>query len=215
MVTLHSLGGSVKQAIYLIDDEPAICASLSALLSTVGWQTNTYESAQTFQQEAGALSLLAGCMLLDIRMPGKTGLTLLDEWKQQGLAIPVIIMTGHGNIDLCRRAFKNGAFEFLTKPIDADLLFEVVGGALEQQVQRQKKQQKLRLIQDQLSTLTARENEIFEQIMQGQSSKEIARCYSLSPRTVEAHRANIFAKLKVNSLPRLMSVYGEIALWKK
>jgi len=205
----------VKQAIYLIDDEPAICASLSALLSTVGWQTNTYESAQTFQQEAGALSLLAGCMLLDIRMPGKTGLTLLDEWKQQGLAIPVIIMTGHGNIDLCRRAFKNGAFEFLTKPIDADLLFEVVGGALEQQVQRQKKQQKLRLIQDQLSTLTARENEIFEQIMQGQSSKEIARCYSLSPRTVEAHRANIFAKLKVNSLPRLMSVYGEIALWKK
>ncbi|APS36964.1 MULTISPECIES: response regulator transcription factor [Serratia] len=205
----------MKQAIYLIDDEPAICASLSALLSTVGWQTNTYESAQTFQQEAGALSLLAGCMLLDIRMPGKTGLTLLDEWKQQGLAIPVIIMTGHGNIDLCRRAFKNGAFEFLTKPIDADLLFEVVGGALEQQVQRQKKQQKLRLIQDQLSTLTARENEIFEQIMQGQSSKEIARCYSLSPRTVEAHRANIFAKLKVNSLPRLMSVYGEIALWKK
>lgn len=205
----------MKHAIYLIDDEPAICASLSALLSTVGWQTNTYESAQTFRQEAGALSLLAGCMLLDIRMPGKTGLTLLDEWKQQGLAIPVIIMTGHGNIDLCRRAFKNGAFEFLTKPIDADLLFEVVGGALEQQVQRQKKQQKLRLIQAQLSTLTARENEIFEQIMQGQSSKEIARYYSLSPRTVEAHRANIFAKLKVNSLPRLMSVYGEIALWKK
>lgn len=205
----------MKHAIYLIDDEPAIRASLSALLSTVGWQTNTYDSAQTFQQEAGALSLLAGCMLLDIRMPGKTGLTLLDEWKQQGLAIPVIIMTGHGNIDLCRRAFKNGAFEFLTKPIDADLLFEVVGGALEQQVKRQKKQQKQRLIQDQLSTLTARENEIFEQIMQGKSNKEIARCYSLSPRTVEAHRANIFTKLKVNSLPRLMSVYGEISLWKK
>jgi two-component system, LuxR family, response regulator FixJ len=205
----------MTQAIYLIDDEPAIRASLSALLSTVGWQTKAYESAQTFQQEVRGLSLLAGCMLLDIRMPGKTGLTLLDEWKRQGLEIPVIIMTGHGNIDLCRRAFKNGAFEFLTKPIDADLLFEVVGGALEQQAQRQEQQQKLRLMRDRLTTLTVRENEIFGQIMQGQSSKEIARRYALSPRTVEAHRANIFTKLDVNSLPRLMSVYGELSLWKK
>ena len=205
----------MTQAIYLIDDEPAIRASLSALLSTVGWQTKTYDSAQTFQQQAGALSLLAGCMLLDIRMPGKTGLTLLNEWKQQGLEIPVIIMTGHGNINLCRRAFKNGAFEFLTKPIDADLLFEVVGGALEQQVQQHSQQQKLLLMQIRLDTLTTRENEIFEQIMQGQSSKEIARHYALSPRTVEAHRANIFAKLDVNSLPRLMNVYRELLLWKK
>ncbi|WP_075182361.1 response regulator transcription factor [Pantoea sp. 1.19] len=204
----------MTQAIYLIDDEPAICASLSGLLSTVGWQTTTFASAHAFQQEAGPLSLLAGCMLLDIRMPGKTGLTLLDEWKQQGLAIPVIIMTGHGNIDLCRRAFKNGAFEFLTKPIDADLLFEVVGGALEQQAQWQQQQQKRRLMQDRLRTLTLRENEIFAQMMQGQSSKEIARRYALSPRTVEAHRANIFTKLDVNSLPRLMSAYGELSLWK-
>lgn len=203
------------QDIYLIDDEPAIRASLSALLSTVGWQTKTYDSAQTFQQEAGALSLLSGCMLLDIRMPGKTGLTLLDEWKQQGLEIPVIIMTGHGNIDLCRRAFRNGAFEFLTKPIDADLLFEVVGGALEQQAQLQVQRQKLRLMHDRLVTLTSRENEIFGQILQGQSNKEIARHYALSPRTVEAHRASIFAKLGVNSVARLISVYGELSLREK
>ncbi len=205
----------MTQAIYLIDDEPAICASLSALLSTVGWQTKTFDSAQTFQREAGELSLLSGCMLLDIRMPGKTGLTLLDEWQQQGLVIPVIIMTGHGNIDLCRRAFKNGAFEFLTKPIDADLLFEVVGGALEQQAQQQKQRQKLQLMQERLSTLTARESEIFEQIMQGQSGKEIARRFALSPRTVEAHRASIFVKLDVHSLSRLISTYGEVAQWKK
>jgi len=205
----------MTQAIYLIDDEPAICTSLSALLSTVGWQTKTFDSAQTFQREAGELSLLNGCMLLDIRMPGKTGLTLLDEWQQQGLVIPVIIMTGHGNIDLCRRAFKNGAFEFLTKPIDADLLFEVVGGALEQQAQQQKQRQKLQLMQERLSTLTARESEIFAQIMQGQSGKEIARRYALSPRTVEAHRASIFDKLDVHSLSRLISAYGELARWKK
>jgi len=121
----------MEQRIYLIDDDQAIRSSLSLLLATVGWQTNAYGSAQLFQQAADDLSALAGCMLLDIRMPGKTGLTLLDEWRQQGLTIPVIIMTGHANIDLCRRAFKNGAFEFLTKPIDADLLFEAIGAAME------------------------------------------------------------------------------------
>lgn len=205
----------MKQTIYLIDDEPAILSSLSALLGTVGWQTKTYNSALAFQQDIGELQGLTGCMLLDIRMPGKTGLTLLDEWQRLGLEIPVIIMTGHANIDLCRRAFKNGAFEFLTKPIDADLLFEVVGSALEQQERLQERQQKIRLMQGRLATLTARENDIFEQIMRGSASKEIARVFSLSPRTVEAHRANIFAKLDVNSLPKLMNEYAELALLKK
>lgn len=205
----------MEQYIYLIDDEPAIRASLSALLSTVGWLMKTYDSARSFRQSVGELNALAGCMLLDIRMPGKTGLTLLDEWKRQGLDIPVIIMTGHANIDLCRRAFKNGAFEFLAKPIDADLLFEVVGDALEQQKGLQERQQKMRLMQNRLATLTPRENDIFKQIMQGSSSKEIARIFLLSPRTVEAHRASIFAKLDVNSLPKLMSVYGELVMLKK
>ncbi|PIJ49953.1 DNA-binding response regulator [Erwinia sp. OLTSP20] len=205
----------MEQYIYLIDDEPAICASLSALLSTVGWLTKSYNSAQAFQQTVDDMQTLAGCMLLDIRMPGKTGLALLDEWKQQGLEIPVIIMTGHANIDLCRRAFKNGAFEFLTKPIDADLLFETIGSALALQQALQEKQQRTRLIQRKLATLTAREQDIFQQIMQGSSSKEIARAYSLSPRTVEAHRTNIFVKLEVNSLPKLINKYGEVALLRK
>jgi len=201
----------MKQCIWLIDDDAAIRDSLSLLLSTVGWQTHTFDSAQTFQQQAGNFCELAGCMLLDIRMPGKTGLTLLDEWIQQGLTLPVIIMTGHGNIDLCRRAFKNGAWEFLTKPIDADLLFEVVGAAMAQQKIRQEEQRRLLPLQQKLSTLTAREKQMFGQIVQGYSSKEIALQCSLSPRTVEAHRANIFSKLGVNSLPRLLKVYGDVA----
>jgi len=204
----------MEQRIYLIDDDQAIRSSLSLLLATVGWQTNAYGSAQLFQQAADDLSALAGCMLLDIRMPGKTGLTLLDEWRQQGLTIPVIIMTGHANIDLCRRAFKNGAFEFLTKPIDADLLFEAIGAAMEQQKTGHEQQKKRLLLQARLATLTARENAIFEIIMKGYSNKEIARQFSLSPRTVEAHRANIFAKLEVNSLPKLLNTYGEITLLK-
>lgn len=201
----------MEPCIWLIDDDAAIRDSLSLLLSTVGWQTHAFDSAQSFQKQAGNLCELAGCMLLDIRMPGKTGLTLLDEWTHHGLTLPVIIMTGHGNIDLCRRAFKNGAFEFLTKPVDADLLFEVVGAAMAQQKTRQEEQQRLLPLQKNFSTLTTREKEMLGQMVQGYSSKEIARFCSLSPRTVEAHRASIFAKLGVNSLPRLLKVYGEIA----
>lgn len=197
--------------IWLIDDDAAIRDSLSLLLATVGWQTQAFDSAQAFQQNADDLSQLDGCMLLDIRMPGKTGLTLLEEWTQQGLALPVIIMTGHGNIDLCRRAFKNGAFEFLTKPVDADLLFEVVGAAMEQQKAKVEARQQWQPLQEKLATLTAREKEMLEQLIQGYSSKEIAQLCSLSPRTVEAHRANIFSKLEVNSLPKLLKTYGDIA----
>lgn len=205
----------MEQVIWLIDDDAAIRDSLSLLLSTVGWRTRAFDSAQSFQQQSGNLADLTGCMLLDIRMPGKTGLTLLDEWNQQGLNLPVIIMTGHGNIDLCRRAFKNGAFEFLTKPIDADLLFEIVGEAMAQQTVHLEAKQKLQPLQEKLATLTARENEILHQLIQGNSSKEIARLCSLSPRTVEAHRANIFSKLDVNSLPRLLNLYGEVAAGSK
>lgn len=200
----------MEQFIWLIDDDEAIRSSLGLLLSTVGWQTRAFASAQAFQEQAGELSDLAGCMLLDIRMPGKTGLTLLDEWRQQGLAIPAIVMTGHANIDLCRRAFKNGAFEFLTKPIDADLLFEVVGAAMAQQQNLLDEQRKRQPLREKLASLTARENDMLEKIMQGYSSKEIAQLCSLSPRTVEAHRANIFAKLEVNSLPKLLKIYGEL-----
>ncbi|WNJ78671.1 response regulator [Cedecea neteri] len=197
--------------IWLIDDDAAIRDSLSLLLATVGWQTQAFDSAQVFQQSVGDLDQLDGCMLLDIRMPGKTGLTLLEEWAQQGLALPVIIMTGHGNIDLCRRAFKNGAFEFLTKPVDADLLFEVVGAAMEQQKAKVEARQQWLPLQEKLATLTTREKEMLEQLIQGYSSKEIAQLCSLSPRTVEAHRANIFSKLEVNSLPKLLKTYGDIA----
>lgn len=197
--------------IWLIDDDAAIRDSLSLLLATVGWQTQAFDSAQAFQQRVGDLDQLDGCMLLDIRMPGKTGLTLLEEWTQQGLALPVIIMTGHGNIDLCRRAFKNGAFEFLTKPVDADLLFEVVGAAMEQQKAKVEARQQWQPLQEKLATLTSREKEMLEQLIQGYSSKEIAQLCSLSPRTVEAHRANIFSKLEVNSLPKLLKTYGDIA----
>ncbi|MCW2477463.1 response regulator transcription factor [Candidatus Symbiopectobacterium sp. NZEC151] len=201
--------------VYLIDDDDAIRDSLSALLATVGWQTQPYASIADFEQQHSDWRSLHGCLLLDIRMPGKTGLTLLEEWQQRGMDIPVIIMTGHGNINLCRRAFKSGAFEFLTKPIDADLLLETVSGAMTQfQTQANQRQQATQL-RDKLNALSAREHEVMALMMEGKSNKEIAKHLQLSARTVEAHRANLFAKLEINSLAKLIKLYGGQSLIDK
>lgn len=200
----------MESYIWLIDDDVAVRDALSLLLSTVGWRTQVFDSVQAFQHNTGDLGQMNGCILLDIRMPGINGLTLLEEWTQRGIMLPVIIMTGHGSIDLCRRAFKNGAFEFLTKPIDADLLFDVVGAAMDMQNEQFEIRKKWQPLQEKLASLTVREKEMLEQLINGFSSKEIARHYSLSLRTVEAHRANIFSKLEVNSLPKLLRAYGDV-----
>jgi FixJ family two-component response regulator len=198
----------MAQCIYLIDDDEAIRFSLSALLATMGWETQSYESVQRFQESEPDLQNLSGCLLLDIRMPGKSGITLLENWQQMGSTLPVIMMTGHGSIDLCRRAFKNGAFEFLTKPIDADLLIETVSTALEQQKYSQQQRESQADLLAKLATLSAREQEVMALIIQGKSNKEMARDLSLSPRTVEAHRASLFARLEINSLAKLIKIYG-------
>lgn len=198
----------MAQCIYLIDDDEAIRCSLTALLATMGWETQSYESVQSFLESQPELRNLNGCLLLDIRMPGKSGITLLESWEQMGSTLPVIMMTGHGSIDLCRRAFKNGAFEFLTKPVDADLLIETVGAALEQQKQSQQLRENQADLQAKLATLSAREQEVMALIIQGKSNKEMARDLLLSPRTVEAHRASLFARLEINSLAKLIKIYG-------
>lgn len=201
--------------VYLIDDDDAIRDSLSALLASVGWQTQPYASIADFEQRHSDWRSLHGCLLLDIRMPGKTGLTLLEEWQQHGMDIPVIIMTGHGNINLCRRAFKSGAFEFLTKPIDADLLLETVSGAMTQFQTQAAQRQQATALRDKLNTLSAREHEVMALMMEGKSNKEIAKDLQLSARTVEAHRANLFAKLEINSLAKLIKLYGGQSLIDK
>jgi FixJ family two-component response regulator len=198
----------MAQCIYLIDDDEAIRFSLSALLATMGWETKAFESVQCFIEAEPDVQNLNGCLLLDIRMPGKSGITLLENWQQMGSTLPIIMMTGHGSIDLCRRAFKNGAFEFLTKPVDADLLIETVGTALEQQKLSQQHRENQADLQAKLATLSTREHEVMALIMQGKSNKEMARDLSLSPRTVEAHRASLFARLEINSLAKLIKIYG-------
>ncbi|KER03018.1 response regulator [Photorhabdus temperata] len=195
--------------IYLIDDDDAIRDSISMLLETMNWSVISFPGAQEFLDEIDKtnISALQGCILLDIRMPGKPGLTLQDELLKLNNTLPVIIMTGHGNIDICRRAFKNGAFEFLTKPIDADLLIETVSSALSLHQKIFKQRRIYEQLKAKFSQLSERENEVMAIILEGKTSKQIAQQLVLSPRTIEAHRANIFHKLDIHSLPQLVKEY--------
>ncbi|WP_145566797.1 response regulator transcription factor [Yersinia aleksiciae] len=194
--------------IYLIDDDEGVRAALAALLATMGWEVKAFSNGQDFLDTLAITQ--PSCVLVDIRMPGKSGMAVLEAIQSRDSSLPVIIMTGHGNIELCRRAFKGGALEFLTKPIDADVLIETVSLALEQHDQALTTQQLQTGYQQLLSQLSAREREVVALIIQGETSKQIAHILSLSPRTVEAHRANIFAKLEVSSLALLIHYYAPL-----
>lgn len=194
--------------IYLIDDDEGVRAALTVLLATMGWEVKAFSNGQAFLDTLAVTH--PSCVLVDIRMPGKSGMAVLEAIQARDGALPVIIMTGHGNIELCRRAFKGGALEFLTKPIDADVLIETISLALEQHEQVLAAHRQQKGYQQLFSQLTAREREVAALIIQGETSKQIAQVLSLSPRTVEAHRANIFAKLDVNSLALLIHHYAPL-----
>jgi len=196
--------------VYLIDDDAAIRESLAFLLSDMGWQVVPFESIAAFIAVHGSDPSLTGCLLLDMRMPGKGGLTWLEEGQWPWPLLPVILMTGHGTIDACRRAFHNGVFEFFTKPLDADKLIETLGRALEESTARMTRWQESRRVRILFEQLTAREHEVLKALMEGHSNKEVAQRLHLSPRTVEAHRAAVFTKLGVTSLVQAIREYDKL-----
>ncbi|EOZ7622629.1 response regulator transcription factor [Enterobacter mori] len=196
--------------IWLIDDDESIRESMAFLLSGMGWEVKTFGSIDAFTSAHVKDSTLVGCLLLDMRMPGKGGLTWLEEGEWPWPLLPVIIMTGHGSVDACRRAFRNGVFEFFTKPLDADKLIESVGLACEESQRRFADWQALSRIKARFEQLTAREREVLTVLMEGLSNKEVAARLNLSPRTVEAHRAAAFAKLGVTSLVQASREYDKL-----
>ncbi len=200
----------MDNTIWLIDDDESIRESMTFLLSGMGWPVRAYESVDAFTAAHAREKALVGCMLLDMRMPGKGGLAWLEEGTWPWPLLPVIIMTGHGTVDACRRAFRNGVFEFFTKPLDADKLIETVGLAFEESHRRFADWQETTRIATRFAQLTAREHEVLGELMKGLSNKEVAARLNLSPRTVEAHRAAAFTKLGVSSLVQAIREYDKL-----
>ncbi len=195
------------QPVYLVDDDVAVRKALSLLLSTIDIDVRTFADPSAFLAQLPRLT--PGCLILDIRMPVMTGLKLQELLETQAVDWPVIIISGHGDIEACRRAFRNGAVDYLSKPVDEQDLIDAIQKAqqlLEKRLgSKALKAETLAL----LDALTAREREVLEHIAQGFTTRQIADGLGLSPRTIDSHRAAIGVKLGTTSQAEMTRLWLE------
>ena len=191
-----------EPVIYVIDDDEAVRHSLEFLLKTAGLTVRNFDSATAFLDELPQVR--AGCVITDVRMPGVTGIDLLRRVKDRGIDIPVIVITGHGDIALAVEAMKIGAVDFLEKPFDDDVLLAAVKGCLTRTADSAKRSAELADIQEKLAALSNRERQVLEGLVAGKANKLIAFDLGISPRTVEIYRANLMTKMEANSLSDLV-----------
>jgi FixJ family two-component response regulator len=202
------MNAPLSPLVHLIDDDDAVRSSLALLISTVGLRVQGWADPQQFLREFPRNDI--GAIVLDVRMPGISGLTVLETLVAQGVDQPVIMLTGHGTVEMCRRAFKSGAAEFLEKPVDDEALLEALQNAVRQHVRSRERIGADRAARERYAQLSEREREVAGLIVEGLTNKEIGRALSLSPRTVETHRANLFAKLEADSLAQLIRRYAAL-----
>jgi FixJ family two-component response regulator len=202
------MSDSLSPLIHLIDDDAAVRDSLALLISTVGLRVQPWASPQDFIAQFDRAGI--GAIVLDVRMPGISGLTVLDRLIAEGVDQPVIMLTGHGTVDMCRRAFKSGAAEFLEKPVDDQALLDALQSAVQQHVKSRARNREDRDARERYAQLSEREREVLGLIVAGLTNKEIGRALDVSPRTVETHRANLFAKLDAESLAQLIRRYAAL-----
>lgn len=200
------MSAPLSPLIHLIDDDQAVRESLSLLISTVGLRVQAWAEPLAFLRDFEREAI--GAIVLDVRMPGLSGLTVLDQLVAQGVDQPIIMLTGHGTVEMCRRAFKAGAAEFLEKPVNDEALLEALHNAVRQHVRSRERLQDDRVARARYAQLSEREREVLGLIVEGLTNKEMGRALGVSPRTVETHRANLFAKLEASSLAQLIRHYA-------
>jgi two-component system response regulator FixJ len=188
--------------VHVVDDDEAVRDSLSLLLEAAGLSVRTYDSATAFLKALP--NLAAGCVLTDVRMPELDGLELQRRLTELGIRLPVIVMTGHGDVPIAVEALKAGAADFLEKPFDDAQLLAAVSGALATSQRRREEEAATAGIAKRLASLTPREREVLDKLVAGQPNKTIAYDLGSSPRTVEVHRARVMEKMGVRSLPELV-----------
>ncbi|HVZ50714.1 MAG TPA: response regulator FixJ [Pseudolabrys sp.] len=192
----------IEPIIYVIDDDEAVRQSLEFLLKTAGYSVRGFESGEEFLEILPKTGF--GCVITDVRMPGISGIDLLRKVKEVKPDLPVIVITGHGEIALAVQAMKIGAIDFLEKPFDDDHLLGAVRSALNQEADAAKRRAELTEVQEKLAALSNRERQVLEGLVAGNANKNIAFDLGISPRTVEIYRANVMTKMSANSLSDLV-----------
>jgi two-component system response regulator FixJ len=196
--------------VHVIDDDDAVRESLSFLLKTSGLAVRTYENATAFLRDDPKAK--SGCIVTDVRMPDISGLDLLRRLRELHVGLPVIVITGHGDVPLAVEAMKAGALDFLEKPFDDDALLTSVNAALRHQGADTKREADRAGVVEKLASLSNRERQVLEGLVAGHPNKTIAFDHGISPRTVEIYRANLMSKMQAGSLSELvrMALVGGI-----
>jgi two-component system, LuxR family, response regulator FixJ len=188
--------------VHVIDDDEAVRESIDFLLRSAGLSVRTYDSATSFLDAAPKIG--AGCVITDVRMPGLTGIDLLRRLQEMQIGLPVIVITGHGDVPLAVEAMKCGAVDFLEKPFDDDVLLASVRAALNRSEESAAVEAERAEIRARIGALTQRERDVLEGLVAGHPNKIIAFKLEISPRTVEIYRANLMTKMKAGSLSELV-----------
>lgn len=191
---------SATSVVHVVDDDEAVRRSLAVLLESAGHRSRSHASAEAFLADGGA----DGCAIVDVRMPGMDGIALLRALRERGWTLPVIIVTGHADVALAVRAMKEGASDFIEKPYDGDAMLAAVAAALDRAADDRENRVAAEQAAQRVATLTPREREVMERLIEGRPNKVIGHDLGISPRTVEIHRANVMEKLGCRSLAEVV-----------
>ena len=196
--------------IAIVDDDPSVRKGLERLIRSVGWKTETFGSAQEFL--ASARPEAPTCIVLDLQLPGLSGLELQKQMTEAGVETPIVFLTGHGDIPASVKAMKAGAIEFLTKPVDEQDLLNAIQEAIEHDRRTRQQQADVRDLRDRYESLTSREQEVMQQVISGLLNKQIAAEMKITEDTVKFHRGHIMSKMRAGSLADLVRMAENLGI---
>jgi FixJ family two-component response regulator len=199
-----------EAVVAIVDDDLSVRMGLQRLIRSAGWKAEPFASAQEFL--ASPWTDAPSCLVLDLQLPGLSGLDLQKRMAEVGLEIPIVFLTGHGNIPASVQAMKAGAVEFLTKPIDEQDLFRAIQEAIERARRTRQQDAEMRELRDQYESLTAREQEVMQQVILGRLNKQIAAELNISEDTVKFHRGHIMRKMRADSLADLVRMAENLGI---
>ena len=196
--------------IAIVDDDPSVRRGLQRLIRSAGWKAETFASAQEFL--ASPLADAPSCLVLDLQLPGLSGLHLQQRMAELGLDIPIVFLTGHGNIPASVQAMKAGAIEFLTKPVDEQNLLKAIQEAIERDRRTRRQQAEIHDLRRRYESLTAREQEVMQRVISGVLNKQIAGELSITEDTVKFHRGHVMRKMCADSLADLVRMAENLGI---